>query len=133
MGQGRLRQVPPLEILRKYRQPEAILQRLESGAYGTQVLDKPVWLLARRQRVELDLPLGWIYVHSPEDLILYKLQYFNLSAQTKHARDILGMLLARGPTLNYTYLNTWCSRLGLQPAWHRLLEQARQLGAQIPG
>ena len=43
--------------------------------------------LARRQRVELDSPLGWIYVHSPEDLILYKLQYFNLSAQTKHARD----------------------------------------------
>lgn len=89
--------------------------------------------LARRQRVELDPPLGWIYVHSPEDLILYKLQHFNLSAQTKHARDILGLLLACGPTLNYTYLNNWISRLGLQPAWHRLLEQARRLGAQIPG
>jgi hypothetical protein len=46
---------------------------------------------------------------------------------------MLGMLFARGPTLNYTYLNTWISRLGLQPAWRRLLEQARRLGAQIPG
>ncbi len=89
--------------------------------------------LARRQQVELDPPLGWIYVHSPEDLILYKLQYFNLSAQTKHARDIIGMLLARGPNLDYTYLASWISRLGLQAAWQRLLNQARQRGAQVPG
>jgi hypothetical protein len=89
--------------------------------------------LARRQRLELDPPLGWIYVHSPEDLILYKLQYFDLSAQTKHARDILGMLLVYGPKLNYTYLNGWIGRLGLQLTWHRLLDQARRLGAQIPG
>jgi hypothetical protein len=88
--------------------------------------------LARRQRVELDPPLGGIYVHSPEDLILYKLQYFNLSAQTKHARDILGILLALGPNLDYAYLNPWISRLGLRPTWQHLLDQARQIGAQIP-
>ncbi len=88
--------------------------------------------LARRQRVELAPPLGWIYVHSPEDLILYKLQYFDLSAQTKHARDILGMLLAHGPKLDYAYLHGWIGRLGLQPAWRHLLDQARQHGAQIP-
>ena len=88
--------------------------------------------LARRQRVELDPPLGWIYVHSPEDLILYKLQYVDLSAQTKHARDILGMLLAHGPKLDYIYLNDWIGRLGLQLTWHRLLDQARRLGAQVP-
>jgi hypothetical protein len=89
--------------------------------------------LARRQQVDLDPPLGRIYVHSPEDLILYKLQYLNLSAQTKHARDILGMLLARGPDLDYTYLNMWISRLGLQSTWRRLLDQSRRLGARVPG
>ena len=87
--------------------------------------------LARRRRVELDPPLGSVYVHSPEDLMLYKLQYFNLSAQTKHVRDILSMLLAHGATLDYGYLNPWISRLGLWPAWRRLVDQARRLGAQI--
>jgi len=42
------------------------------------------------------------------------------------------MLLARGASLDYGYLNTWISRLGLQPAGRHLLEQARRRGAQIP-
>ncbi len=61
--------------------------------------------LARRVRVDLGAPLGKIYVHTPEDLILYKLQYFDLNAQTKHVRDIVSILLARGADLDTAYLN----------------------------
>ena len=32
--------------------------------------------------------IGEVYIHSPEDLILYKLIYFGLSQQSKYSRDI---------------------------------------------
>jgi hypothetical protein len=33
-------------------------------------------------------PIGKVYIHSPEDLILYKLMYFGLSQQSKHSRNV---------------------------------------------
>ena len=88
--------------------------------------------LARRLWVEAPPPLGGIYVHTPEDLILYKLSYYMISQQTKHVRDIISLLLARGPTLDFTYIGEWVRRLGLQPAWQTMLAEARARGAQLP-
>lgn len=88
--------------------------------------------LARRTRVNLEPPLGSVYVHSPEDLILYKLHYFGLSRQTKHVRDIVSILMAQGPRLDYAYLNHWVGQLHLQPHWASMLADARQRGAQVP-
>ncbi|HSK89536.1 MAG TPA: hypothetical protein VK880_14330 [Anaerolineales bacterium] len=42
----------------------------------------------RREQVDYGPPIGKVYIHSPEDLILYKLIYFGLSQKSKHARDI---------------------------------------------
>lgn len=88
--------------------------------------------LQRRTWVELDPPLGGVYVHSAEDLILYKLTYYKLSAQTKHVRDIASLLLARGALLDYAYLGHWVQRLSLQAHWRALLSDARQGGAPVP-
>ena len=88
--------------------------------------------LSRRVRVDLGAPLGRIYVHTPEDLILYKLQYYDLSAQTKHVRDILSILLARDASLDYSYLIDWVGRLGLASPWQHMLREARRLGAHVP-
>ena len=41
----------------------------------------------RREQVDYGPPIGKVYIHSPEDLILYKLMYFGLSQQSKHSRD----------------------------------------------
>lgn len=46
----------------------------------------------RRQQVDYGPPIGKVYIHSPEDLILYKLMYFGLSQQSKHSRDIAAIL-----------------------------------------
>ena len=46
----------------------------------------------RREQVDYGSPIGKVYVHSPEDLILYKLMYFGLSQQSKHSRDIAAIL-----------------------------------------
>jgi len=80
--------------------------------------------LARRQPVDLGEPLGRIYVHAPEDLILYKLRYYSLSQQTKHVRDIAALLLAQAGALDLAYLNGWARRLGLDAVWRFMQGQA---------
>ena len=49
----------------------------------------------RREQVDYGPPIGKVYIHSAEDLILYKLIYFGLSQQSKHSRDIAAILKSR--------------------------------------
>lgn len=79
--------------------------------------------LQRRVSVDFGPPLGTVYVHSPEDLILYKLWYFSLSQQTKHVRDIAAILKSLGSEIDYKYIETWAARLGLSSTWQALLDQ----------
>jgi hypothetical protein len=76
----------------------------------------------RRQRIDYGPPIGWVYVHSPEDLILYKLIYFGLSKQTKHSRDIAAILRAKKEQLDFEYVEAWVTRLGLGPVWREMLD-----------
>lgn len=88
--------------------------------------------LARGRRIDLEPPLGVLNLHSPEDLILYKLKYYDIGEQTKHVRDILGILLARGPELEWTYLDHWVGQLQLAKVWQYIVFEARRLGAELP-
>lgn len=80
----------------------------------------------RRQRIDYGSPIGRVYVHSPEDLILYKLLYFSVSQQPKHSRDIAAILKAKKDQLDYGYIKEWTTRLGLASLWDVLLGEARQ-------
>ncbi len=80
---------------------------------------------ARRKLVDLGPPLGQVYVHAPEDLILYKLHYFRLSQQPKHVRDITSILLAMADELDMAYITTWAHRLGLAMLWAEMQRQAQ--------
>jgi len=75
--------------------------------------------LQRRVLVRLKEPIGPVYVHSPEDLIIYKLQYYSISRQTKHDRDIAS-ILASGHALDTAYIEHWAARLGLLDIWREL-------------
>jgi hypothetical protein len=75
--------------------------------------------LKRRKLVTYPEPIGDIYVHSPEDLILYKLEYYSISRQTKHDRDIAS-ILASGHPLDTAYIERWAARLGLLDIWKEL-------------
>lgn len=79
--------------------------------------------LGRRRLVDLGPDLGKVYLHSPEDLILYKLWYYSLSQQTKHLRDIAAILTAQGDALDTAYIERWAGRKGLNALWHEMLEQ----------
>lgn len=83
---------------------------------------------ARRRLVDLGPPLGEVYVHAPEDLILNKLRYFSLSQQPKHVRDITSILMAMHDELNLEYIKTWSARLGLSALWEDIQRRATDQG-----
>ncbi|MEO5886158.1 MAG: hypothetical protein ABIQ77_00710 [Anaerolineales bacterium] len=76
----------------------------------------------RRRRVDYGPPIGKVYVHSPEDLILYKLIYLGISGQPKHSRDIASILHSRKEDLDLSYIDEWVIRLGLSPLWREILD-----------
>jgi len=76
----------------------------------------------RREQVDYGPPIGKVYIHSAEDLILYKLIYFGLSQQSKHSRDIAAILKSREDDLDLDYLEKWVTRLGLNSTWKELLD-----------
>jgi len=78
----------------------------------------------RRLLVDYGPPIGEVYVHSPEDLILYKLMYLGLSGQPKHARDIGAILKAKKDQLDCEYLDGWVDRLGLHSLWAELKDDS---------
>ena len=80
---------------------------------------------ARRQRIDLGDPLGEIYLHSPEDLIIYKLWYYSISQQTKHLRDITSIVLTLGDELDEGYISFWVNKKGLTSLWEELLAKIR--------
>jgi hypothetical protein len=74
----------------------------------------------RRVLVDYGPPIGKVYVHSPEDLILYKLMYLGLSGQPKHARDIAAILRAKKGQLDFEYIEDWVTQLGLGSVWKEM-------------
>lgn len=76
----------------------------------------------RRQQVDYGPPIGKVYIHSPEDLILYKLIYFGLSYQSKHSRDNAAILKSKRDELDIEYIEQWVTRLGLGSIWKELLD-----------
>lgn len=88
--------------------------------------------LAQRRLVDLGPPLGEVYVHAPEDLILNKLRCFQISQQPKHVRDIASIVLNLDQDLDYGYIERWAETLGVVEDWQEIqkyIAQARHRGA----
>jgi hypothetical protein len=79
----------------------------------------------RRQKVDLGDPFGELFLHSAEDLIIYKLWYYSLSQQTKHLRDITSIVLTLGKALDYDMIQYWTDKKGLTTLWGGLLAKIR--------
>jgi hypothetical protein len=74
----------------------------------------------RRVLVDYGPPIGKVFVHTPEDLIIYKLMYLGLSGQPKHARDIAAILKANKENMDIKYIEEWVAQLGLVATWEGL-------------
>jgi hypothetical protein len=82
--------------------------------------------LERRIQIDFGPPIGMVYVHSPEDLVVYKVLYFSISQQTKHLRDIAAILKSVGDEINYTYIETWVERKGLGQIWRQIIWEIKR-------
>jgi len=76
----------------------------------------------RRELIDYGPPIGKVYIHSPEDLILYKLIYFGVSQQSKHSRDIAAIIKSKKDELDLDYIEGWVTRLGLDSLWKEMLD-----------
>ena len=74
----------------------------------------------RRVKVDFGSEIGEVFIHSPEDLIIYKMLYYSLSQQTKHIRDIGSIIKARGNELDYKYIQNWALTKQLTGIWQEI-------------
>ena len=72
---------------------------------------------SRRVLVNLGPGLGELYLHTPEDLIIYKLMYFNVSQQTKQVSDIASIVQTVGDRLDTYYIQKWVAEKDLSTIW----------------
>lgn len=59
-----------------------------------------------------------VYLASPEDIIIKKLDFFRQGGSEKHLKDIRG-ILAETP-IDSTYLDHWILKLGLKQEWEQI-------------
>jgi len=79
----------------------------------------------RRQKVNV---LGIdIWIVSPEDAILSKLEWCRDSESTMHLQDALGVAVVQWEKLDRTYLKKWANKLQLEGQLEQLLNEAQKL------
>jgi hypothetical protein len=85
-----------------------------------------VQLNRRRKSVIAEDPEASVYVVSPEDIILSKLEWYRLGGGVSDRQwsDILGILKVRAGDLDLDYLRKWADELDVRDLLERALQEA---------
>jgi len=120
------------EFLRPNRMPINVVDGI-SGVKADLYVARPdgldVLAMTRRRRLPLyEQPSVEAWFLSPEDVILYKLDYYRQSqgVSTKHPKDIAKMLRVVGDQLDLDYLAAWTHKLGVAPIWQAIWDEHRK-------
>jgi len=84
--------------------------------------------MERRQRVKVSSdPEVWLYVYTPEDILLQKLRWYRMGNEVSERQwnDIRGILLVQGDRLDRTYLQDKATVLGVSDLLHRALGEVK--------
>ncbi len=76
--------------------------------------------LQRRSRVDLAGLAVWIA--TPEDTIVAKLEWAKAGESERQIRDVAGILQVSGDRLDRAYIERWVGELGLADLWHRVTQ-----------
>jgi hypothetical protein len=82
------------------------------------------------RRVRIRFAGQEIFVASPEDVILSKLEWSKLGESERQFRDAVGVALIQGPHLDIGYLEKWAVELGVVEGLHELLRQLGEISSQ---
>jgi hypothetical protein len=58
-----------------------------------------------------------VFVASPEDVLISKLEWAKLAASERQIEDAAGIIRTQGPDLDTAYIDHWAEKLGLQAHW----------------
>jgi hypothetical protein len=83
---------------------------------------------ARKRPVDQEDPPTQLFLASPEDVVLSKLEWFRLGEEVSQTqwRDVIGVLKVQAAALDSSYLQEWAARLGIAD----LLEKAQSEAAE---
>jgi hypothetical protein len=76
------------------------------------------WALARRIKTPISSD-AYIWLAPPEYVIVRKLEYYREGGSQKHVEDIQGMLQASEDMIDFTEVDSWVEKLGLEEHWSR--------------
>lgn len=83
--------------------------------------------LQRRRRVQVaSNPDRFLFLHSPEDILLQKLHWYRLSGEVSERqwRDVLGIIRVQGTRLDWDHLNTTAAATGLNDLLDRAARES---------
>lgn len=60
-----------------------------------------------------------VYVATPEDLVIAKLEWAKLGQSERQIEDVAGIIERQGPKLDRAYIERWVNELSLQSEWQR--------------
>jgi hypothetical protein len=84
--------------------------------------------LQRRRRVQVSEGPRYLYVHTPEDILLQKLRWFRMGGETsdRQWRDILGLLIVQGQNLDLNYVRDGAEAVAVADLLARATREATE-------
>jgi hypothetical protein len=87
---------------------------------------RPFSVEEMRRRVEADLLGARVFVASPEDTLISKLEWAKQGGGSQlQLRDVSGILQLRGDELDIAYIERWVADLGLDELWRSVRGEGR--------
>lgn len=82
---------------------------------------RPYSLEELRRRLSVRMLDVDVFVATPEDTILSKLEWASLSGGSeRQMRDVVGVLEVKSGEVDRAYIERWAAELGLIELWHRV-------------
>lgn len=75
------------------------------------------------RRMLIDVAGTSVYVASPEDVLIAKLQWAKLSESDRQLEDAAGIISTQGSKLDRSYIERWVGELHLEEYWQAVCER----------